>query len=169
MKKRKPIHFISLGGILTALTVIFQSAPIFLPALGLLLSPLSTLPIALASVINIYLGIIVLISSALILIAISIQEAMILIFSTGLLGLVLGVLLYKKGIFVSIAVSSMSLMIGLFVLTYIVAIPGFVSFTSSLSLLTILLICFILSLFYVSIWAVFLHRFTSYLIKIKLI
>jgi hypothetical protein len=169
MKKTKLISFISLGGILSAITVILQSAPILLPAIGLAISPFSTLPVALATIINIYLGVGVLFSSGLILIAVSLQEAVILIFATGLLGLVLGVLLYRKGLFLTIGVSLISLMTGLLILTFIVVIPGFVEFTSSLSIFTTLIIYFILSLFYVSIWVVCLRRFINYLIKIKLI
>lgn len=160
MKKVKAIHLISWGGILTAFTVILQSAPIYLPTIGLALSPISTLPVALAAVINIYLGIMVLISSALILIIVSIQEMMIFLFATGLIGLILGVLIYRKGFLTSIVASVASLTIGLMILTYIVAIPGFVSFTASLSLVTIILIYFIFSFFYICIWAICLRRFT---------
>ncbi|AFS77558.1 hypothetical protein Curi_c04830 [Gottschalkia acidurici 9a] len=49
-------RFICIGGILTTIAVLFQSAPVFLPAIGLALSPLSTLPIAIAAVSNISLG-----------------------------------------------------------------------------------------------------------------
>ena len=92
------VRFISIGGILTTITVIFQSAPVFLPAIGLLFSPLSTLPIAIAAFYNISLGITVFFSSALILTLVNVQEAIILLFTTGLLGIVIGTLLYRKGI-----------------------------------------------------------------------
>lgn len=59
MNKMNISSFICVGGILTTLAVIFQSAPVFLPAIGLFLSPLSTLPIAIAAISNIPLGIIV--------------------------------------------------------------------------------------------------------------
>lgn len=132
MKKVKAIRYICLGGILAAITVILQSAPVYLPVIGLVLSPLSTLPIAMATVINAYLGIMVLISSSLILIIVSIQEALILLFATGLIGLILGGLIHRRGYLASILAALVSLMIGLMILTYIVAIPGFRDFTSSL-------------------------------------
>lgn len=56
MKKMTISRFICIGGILTTVAVLFQSAPVFLPAIGLDLSPLSTLPIAIAAVFNISLG-----------------------------------------------------------------------------------------------------------------
>jgi hypothetical protein len=117
--------FVSIGGLLIALTVLFHSAPVFFPAIGLALSPLSTLPVALAAVINIPLGIAVFTSSALILVIVSPQEATILLFTTGLLGIVIGSLLYRKGIMISILSSSVILSLGMFVLTFVIGISGF--------------------------------------------
>ena len=110
MKKINIVRFISIGGILTTIAVIFQSAPIFLPALGMALSPFSTLPIALAAYFNISLGITVLFSSVFILIFVSIEEALILLFTTGLLGIVLG-FVYKKNFIVSIISTTITLTI----------------------------------------------------------
>lgn len=166
MTKKKLIQQISVGGLFTAITVILQSAPIYLPTFGLLLSPFSTLPVALAAVMNIYLGIAVLLSSSLILIAVSINEAIILLFTTGLLGLILGGLIYRKGMITSILASVVSLVIGMMILTYLVGIPGFVSFTSSLSIATIIIIYFIFSILYICIWALCLIRFADRLIKV---
>lgn len=83
------VRFISIGGILTTIAVIFQSAPVFLPVIGLAFSPLSTLPIALAAFYNISLGIAMFFSSALILTLVSVQETVILLFTTGLLGIIM--------------------------------------------------------------------------------
>ena len=94
-------RFICLGGILTAIAVLFQSAPVFLPAIGFALSPLSTLPIAIAAVSNISLGLTVFISSALILVIVDVQETIILLFTTGLLGIVMGTFLFRNGIIIS--------------------------------------------------------------------
>ncbi|MCX7920504.1 MAG: hypothetical protein N3B21_00555 [Clostridia bacterium] len=165
----KIVRFISVGGLLTSLTVLLQSAPVFLPAIGLALSPLSTLPIALATVFNISLGITVLFSSALILTIVSPQEAIILLFTTGLLGTVMGTLLYRKGIIVSILSSTIILSIGMIILTYIVGISAFGGLTGTLSFPITLIIFFIFSLVYVSIWNICFRKFTNYLIKINLI
>ncbi|WP_461613052.1 hypothetical protein [Clostridium sp. Marseille-QA1073] len=162
-------RFICIGGILTAVAVLFQSAPVFLPVIGLTLSPLSTLPIAIAAVSNISLGFTVFFSSALILAIVSAQETIILLFTTGLLGIVIGTLLYRKGIIISILFSSITLSLGMIFLTYIVGIPAFVDLTSSLSTPLTFLIFFSFSLVYASIWNICFRKFMNYLIKIKLI
>ncbi len=169
MKKIKVVEMISIGGLLTSIAVVFQSAPVFLPAIGLAFSPFSTLPIAIATVFNIYLGFTVLFSSVLILLIISPQEAIILLFTTGLLGITLGSLLYRKGILVTILTSALSLSFGMIILTYIAAIPAFVDFTGSLSFPFTLLFFFIFSLVYVSIWYICFRKFANHLINIKLI
>ncbi|WP_246579120.1 hypothetical protein [Alkaliphilus flagellatus] len=162
-------RFICIGGILTTVAVLFQSAPIFLPTIGLALSPLSTLPIAIAAVSNISLGFTVFFSSALILAIVSAQETIILLFTTGLLGIVIGTLLYRKGIIISILFSSITLSLGMIFLTYIVGILAFVDLTSSLSIALTFLIFFLFSLVYASIWNICFRKFMNYLIKIKLI
>ncbi|MDG5789891.1 hypothetical protein QA612_20760 [Evansella sp. AB-P1] len=48
--------FVCYGGILTAIAVIFQASPVFLPVIGLALSPFSTLPIAIAAFLKIICG-----------------------------------------------------------------------------------------------------------------
>lgn len=162
-------RFICIGGILTTIAVLFQSAPVFLPAIGLALSPLSTLPIAIAAVSNISLGFTVFFSSALILVIVSAQEAIILLFTTGLLGIVMGTLLYRKGIIISILFSSIALSLGMISLTYIVGISAFVDLASKLSTPLTFLIFFLFSLVYASIWNICLRKFMNYLIKIRLI
>ena len=95
IKKINVIRFVCVGGMLTALTVLFQAAPVFLPAIGLVLSPFSTLPIVIAAASNILLGVSVLFSSAIILTLVSVQETLILLFTTGLLGIVMGALIAR--------------------------------------------------------------------------
>jgi hypothetical protein len=169
LEKMNISRFICIGGILTTIAVLFQSAPVFLPAIGLALSPLSTLPIAIAAVSDISLGITVFFSSALILVIVSTQETIILLFTTGLLGIVIGILLYRKGIIISILFSSIALSLGMVFLTYIVGISAFVDLTSSLSIPLTFLIFFSFSLVYASIWSICFRKFMNYLIKIKLI
>jgi hypothetical protein len=90
MQSNTPARLVSIGGIFAAFAILLQSSPVFLPGIGLLLSPFASLPIALASAASIYLGIITMLSSASILLLISPQEAVIFLLATGLLGLVLG-------------------------------------------------------------------------------
>ena len=169
LNKMNVSSFICIGGILTTLAVIFQSAPVFLPAIGLFLSPLSTLPIAIAAVSSIPLGFTVFFSSVLILTMISIQESIILLFTTGLLGIVIGTLLFRKGIISSILFSSISLSLGMASLTYIVGIPAFVDLASSFSTCLTFLIFFLFSLIYASICSICIKKFINYLKKIKII
>ncbi|SOC15437.1 hypothetical protein SAMN05880501_10890 [Ureibacillus xyleni] len=163
------MRFISIGGVLTTLTVSMQSAPVFLPAIGLLLSPLSTLPIAIAALSNISLGLAVFFASALILVLVNVQEAVILLFTTGLLGIVLGTFLYRKGLFVSIFYSSIILSIGMILLTYIVGISAFGDFISVDSIPLTLVSYTLFSLVYVSIWTICLRKFINYLIRINVL
>jgi hypothetical protein len=169
LKNLKVIQYISLGGLLTAFTVLLQAAPVFLPAFGLAISPLSTLPIAFASILNIYLGITVLFSSTFILFILSPQEAIILLCTTGLLGIVLGALIYRRGKLVSILASAVALSIGMIILTYVVAIPSFVELSGTLSFPVVILIFFLFSLSYVSIWSICCRKFVNHLVRIKLI
>lgn len=169
MKKINIGKYICFGGILTTFAVLFQSAPVFLPAIGLALSPFSTLPIALAAIFNISLGFCVLFSSAFLLILVSAEEAMILLFTTGLLGIVIGTLLYRKGALSSILCSSIALSLGMVCLTYVVSMTAFVEFTNSRSTPFIFLIFFLFSLVYASIWTICLRKFVNYLKKIELI
>ncbi|WP_041703426.1 hypothetical protein [Lachnoclostridium phytofermentans] len=166
MKKMNIGMFICFGGILTTIAILFQSAPVFLPAIGLALSPFSTLPIAIAAVSNISLGFAVFFSSALILVIVSTKEAIILLFTTGLLGIVIGSFLYRKGIAISILFSSIALSLGMVFLTYIVGIPAFAELSNSLSTPLIIIIFLSFSLVYASIWSIGLRKFIRYLIKI---
>ena len=163
MKKIDVIRFVCVGGMLTALTVIFQAAPVFLPAIGLVLSPLSTLPIAIAAASNILLGFSVLFSSAILLTIVSVQETLILLFTTGMLGIVIGAFLNKKGLIISTLISGLTLSFGMIVLTYIVGIPAFVDLTRSLSTPLILFIFFLFSLVYASIWNFCIRKLMKYL------
>ena len=167
MKKMNIGRFICIGGILTTIAVLFQSAPVYLPAIGLALSPLSTLPVAVAAVFNISLGFTVFFSSALILAIVSTQETIILLFTTGLLGIVIGTFLYRKGTIFSILFSSIALSLGMIFLTYIICISAFADLAGSISAPLTFFIFFSFSLIYASIWNVCFRKFMNHLIKIK--
>lgn len=166
MKKINNVRFICFGGMLTAIAVLFQSAPVFLPALGLALSPISTLPIAVAAATNVFLGFSVFLSSAFILAFVSAQEAMILLFTTGLLGIVMGALLYSRGIFISTLFSSIALSLGMIFLTYVIGIPAFKDLSNSLSTPFTVLLFFAFSLSYAIIWNICFRKFEKYMNKV---
>ncbi len=169
MKKINIVQLVCIGGVLTSITVLFQSAPVFFPTIGLAISPFSTLPVAIAAVVNVFLGLSVFISSAFILFIVSPQEAIILLFTTGILGITLGSLLYRKGILVTLLASAASLVLGIILLTYVVAIPSFVEVTGSFSFPFMLLIFSVFSLIYVSIWYKSLKKLTKLIMRLKLI
>lgn len=169
LRKIKIIPYISLGGVLTALSILLQAAPVFLPGVGLIISPFSTLSIAVAAVFNIGLGISVFITSSLFLIFVSPQEAMILLFTTGTLGVVLGSLLYRKTARITILMSALGLSIGMIILTYMITIPGFESLSGVLRFPYILFSYILFSLLYSFIWYLFFRKFIDHLIKIKLL
>ncbi|WP_088036118.1 hypothetical protein [Evansella clarkii] len=167
MKNMSPARFISIGGLLTTMAVIFQSAPVFLPVIGLGFSPLSTLPVAIAAFLHIPLGITVYFAAALILAFIYIQEAIILFFTTGLLGIVIGTFLYRRGLVVSVILSGVILSLGMLSLTYIAGIAAFGDLTNSLSIPHTIVIFLAFSLVYVSIWNICLRKLINYLVRIK--
>jgi hypothetical protein len=105
------------GGILTALSVMFQIAPVVLPGVGLALSPLSTAPAAIAAFLSPAAGIIAYLSAGLLLLLLDTQEALIFLLSTGALGLVLGLLLHNN-FFVRTLASGFTLFCGINILFY---------------------------------------------------
>ncbi len=169
MKKLNIAWLICMGGVFTAVTVLFQSAPVFLPMIGLALSPFSTLPVAIASVLKISLGFAVLFASTLILGIVSMQEATILLFATGSLGIAIGVFLYRKGMLISILMSSVALFLGMMGLTCTIHIEAFTDFTASLSIPLSFFIIYVFALSYAMIWNICFKKFIDYLIKIRLI
>lgn len=166
MKINNPAQIVSIGGILTTLAVLFQSLPVFLPGMGLIISPLATLPIALAAVGSTNLGVISLFSSTLILLLISPQEAVIFLFATGLLGLTLGAS-YNKRITQSIATATITLFIGINILIHIVGIAAFGDLTPDSSLITEAFIIMLFSLIYSGMWIFILRFFVSIFKKTK--
>lgn len=160
MKVHRSAQIVSIGGILTALAVVLQSSPVFLPGIGFILSPFATLPIALAAVTSTYSGIIALFSSAFILLLISPQEAVIFMLTTGPLGLVLGAS-YFKGIVRSITVAGITLFIGMNVLTHAAGIAVFGDLTPNSSLITTTFIFILFALLYSAIWASLLRFFVN--------
>lgn len=163
MKINSSAQIVSIGSIFTALAVLFHSSPVFLPGIGLVLSPFATLPIALAAVASTYLGITALFSSAFILLFISPEEAVIFLLATGPLGLALGAS-YNKAFVQSIAITAGTLFIGINILTYVAGIAAFGGLTPSSSLIITAFIFLLFALFYSAIW-VFILRFFVDILK----
>lgn len=157
---------VSLGGILTAFAVLFQAAPVFLPGMGLILSPLATLPIALATIRSSHLGIIAFLSSAFILLLINPQEAIIFIMTTGLLGLSLGIN-HNKKIISSILVSATILLVGIILLKYIAGLAVFGGLTPNAPYIIEVSIFGLFTLFYSGIWVFIIKFITRFMKKVN--
>lgn len=168
LRKMKTAKAICLGGILTSITVLFQAAPVFLPAVGMALSPFSTLPILLAAVLEIPLGVLTLFSSALLLLAISPQEAVILLLTTGPLGIAIGSLLLRKGGKLTVLLSAGILFLGMLLMMYAVGIPTFGDFTESFSNIACILVYLVFSIVYVCFWTVGSKRFLKHLLRTRI-
>lgn len=167
MKKKNLRKFVSYGGLLSTITVIFQTAPIFFPPIGLLLSPFSTLPIAVATSSSISLGISIFISSSIIISIISLQEYLIFCFTTGLLGIIIGTFINRCNVVVSIIASTISLTLGIIILTYLINIDSFSDFAKSIPPIIVILIYFVFSFIYSIISNIIINKILKYLNRIE--
>lgn len=149
------------------MTVMLQAAPVFLPAIGLVLSPLSTLPIALATYFHFSLGVAALVSSSLLLMIISAQEAVILLFTTGILGVAIGALLAQKRVVMASFIAGVVLTAGILALTYLIQIPLFLEVANSFSIFLAILVFYIFSFAYSLIWNILIRRIANHLMKAK--
>ena len=149
------------------MTVMLQAAPVFLPAIGLVLSPFSTLPIVLATYFHFSLGVAALVSSSLLLMIISAQEAVILLFTTGILGVAIGALLAQKGVVMASFIAGVVLTAGILALTYLIQIPLFLEVANSFSIFLAILVFYIFSFAYSLIWNILIRRIANHLMKAK--
>lgn len=109
---------------LSALATILQSAGGFLPGVGFAISPLATAPIALATTLSLRLGLIGYLLCCCLLLVWQPGELVIFPFSTGLLGLGLGIglRLWKRRL-PTMLLSSLFLLIGISVVFYVLDYP----------------------------------------------
>ncbi|MDF2522969.1 MAG: hypothetical protein K0R31_610 [Clostridiales bacterium] len=144
----KSIRLLTLGGIFTGFAIIFQSIPALFSEIFALLAILSSIPIYIISRINPSAGLTSYFASAVILLAISLHEAIFFLFTTGLIGLSLGVSqFYFKSKFIAVLLTSLQLTITLYLITYGLGIPVF-GFSIDLSTGLQTLVLFVFSLCY---------------------
>jgi hypothetical protein len=125
-KNLKSNHLFQLtsAALFSAMASIFQSAGGFLPIVGLFISPFATLPIILITIISIPYGIMCYFTTIFLLMFIQPSELFIFPFTTGLLGLAVGVgfKLLKSNITI-ITSSGLSLVIGILLLLFVIKFP----------------------------------------------
>ncbi|MBD3107245.1 hypothetical protein IEO70_02620 [Bacillus sp. AGMB 02131] len=111
-----------LTAVLSSSAAIFQSAGGFMPGIGFVVSPLTTLPIFLATFVSVKYGILSYFVTILLLLLIQPSELFIFPFTTGILGLALGVAFPKSRVFVVLTAGA-SLFIGIVALLYLFRFP----------------------------------------------
>jgi hypothetical protein len=117
-KKLSKTRQLVLGALFTSLAALFQSA------IGIFISPLSTAPILFCFILSLPLGVITYILTNLILLIIQPSELIIFPFTTGILGMGIGVAFYffKQRLYIIIS-GAILLTIGIITLLYVFKFP----------------------------------------------
>lgn len=141
-----------LASFLSLMAAIFQSTGGFLPGIGYIISPLATVPIILSVIISYQLGFMAYITTILLLFIIQPSELLVYPFSTGLLGLGIGIgfRMLKKRLSI-IILASFTLFIGILTALYIIKFPILGPVSNDVNTYTVLLI-YIFSIVYSWVW-----------------
>ncbi len=116
---------LTIGGALAALAALLHAAPVLLPGLGLALSPLSTLPVLIGTVVFADQVLAVFLATTGLLFFINAKEALIFLFATGPLGLSAALATISgKSIWRSLFVTASLLVFGIFLLIFMLGLPG---------------------------------------------
>jgi hypothetical protein len=151
---------------LGALTALFQSAGGFLPGPGYLISPLSTAPIVLATLISFRSGLTTYALSNMLLLLIQPSELIVFPFTTGLLGLALGIFIARSKNRIQVVLfSATALWAGITLVLYLFRFPVFgPSFAMHFRIETAVYV-FLFSLLYSGMWTEFSLRLLARLRK----
>ena len=143
-----------LTALLSALAAILQSMGNFLPGIGYLISPFATLPILICTMVSIPFGLQSYFLTFLLLVVIQPGESFVFPFTTGIVGLGMGIalLMLKRRIGI-IVFTSILLMGGICFLLYIVHFPVLGPIASTSPSLRIIGFIYIFSFIYSWIWA----------------
>lgn len=155
MKIKITARIIAAGGICTTLSVLLQLAPLYFPGLGLMLSPLGSLPVIFAALYSVTCGSFTYLCTGLIILVISPHESVIFLLTTGILGLALGIN-YNKNFITAVIISGLTLFSGINILTYFIGIAAFGDALTGIPLYIEEIIIFIFSLIYSTLWMVLL-------------
>ena len=121
---RKP-RYLTLGAVLAAMTVTIQISPLYLPLIGVSLSALSTLPVALSAYLHGVTGSLTFLVSGVILCFWSVPQALVFWLSSGLLGLCLGFLMKREySLPVVVGISALALTLGVLFAGKLLGVPA---------------------------------------------
>ncbi|MGO4699321.1 hypothetical protein AB4Z50_34305 [Paenibacillus sp. 2TAB26] len=138
---------------LSALTALFQSAGGFLPGVGYLISPLSTAPIVFATLISFRSGLTAYALSNLLLFLIQPSELIVFPFTTGLLGMALGIFIaLSKNRIQVIFISASALWAGITLVLYAFRFPLLGPSVATSFRIDITVYVFLFSLLYSGMW-----------------
>ncbi|MDR6997596.1 hypothetical protein [Neobacillus niacini] len=155
------------GSILAAFATIFQSAGIFV-GIGYAFSILATMPIVLSAMISIHLGIMSYFLTILLLLIIQPSEIFVFPFTTGLLGLSLGIAFrwWKSRIAITFF-GGIILAAGILFLLYIVKFPVLGPSVSHTFHVRVVFVILMFSLFYSMVWMGLSRKVFELLFKIS--
>jgi hypothetical protein len=140
--------------LLSAFATMFQSAGGLMPGIGFLISPLATIPIFLATYLSIRQGILSYTLTLFLLFIIQPSELIIFPFTTGLLGIAMGVaFLQLKRRIVVVSFVSICLLTGIMVILYVFRFPVLGPTVDTTMDLKVIVIIFIFSFLYSWIFA----------------
>lgn len=167
MKNAKKTRKLVFGALMTSLAVGIQIAPLYLPFVGISLSALSTLPLAVAGYLEIMTGLMTFGVSGVLLLFFGVSYSLAFLFSSGLLGLCLGIMLRKKYAYPVMAfIASLCLTGGLLLLGKFFGLPVLPWLTGKKRQFLVLVLWFGTFL-YSSLWlpvlSVFINRLGKYL------
>lgn len=171
IKELSPTTKLIFTAVLSSFAAILQSAGAYAPGIGFIVSAMTTLPIFLATIVSIRHGFLSYCVTFLLLMIIQPSELLIFSFTTGVLGLVLGVSFYTSQTrFWVVSLGGAALFIGIITLLFIFGFPVLgPGFGTSLQYRPLLLIV-MFSMLYAWIaaeacsftWKRLAHRFRSY-------
>ncbi|WP_233522650.1 YybS family protein [Peribacillus glennii] len=119
-----PTTKLILTAVLSSFAAIFQSAGGYVPGIGFFVSAMTTLPIFFAAIVSVRHGFLSYFVTILLLLFIQPSELIIFSFTTGILGLVLGVSFYKpKTRFLVVFLAGATLFIGIIAILFIFRFP----------------------------------------------
>jgi hypothetical protein len=143
---------ITMGALLAALAAIFQSAGVF-SGIGYAISILTTFPIVLATMISIRIGVLSYVVTILLLMMLQPSELLVFPFTTGLLGLSLGLAIrFVKKWGAVILLGAAGLTFGILFLLYVIRFPVLGPNVSSTFNLNVVLGTLSFSILYSAIW-----------------